>query len=168
MRLVTDLDVVQAQLRAARIPLDKIRAAIELARLNGIRILHGDYGVIAGGFDWMLDRRRRPEGVHPLGALVLAYQPPVGTDMPEPAAQVLEVGLAYVQGFADGFDRTPDTTPIGSVAKRLYGDGLEAGFELRFELTRRCGRCGSRHFRQDQCYLCEERRGDGLAQTGNA
>jgi hypothetical protein len=165
LHIVKDTEVIAAFLESARTPVDRIRAAIAWLGHHHpqLRILTGEYGVIPGMFAWQPDTRRRPGGVSPLGAVVLAYQPPVGGDLPDPAAKVLGVAIQYAEGFADGFDNEPSghfLRPEYPISRRSYCQGLEAGYALRFELTQQCPSCGSRHFNADPCPLCEEREGD--------
>jgi hypothetical protein len=156
VHLVTDGEVLAAYLEGAREPLDRIRAAVRWAESQGLRILHGDYGVLPR-LEWRVDPGRRPHGVSPLGAVVLAYQPPTGPDMPEPAAIALRVPIHWAEGFADGFDREITTRTLGPLTRRRYLEGHEAGAELRIEMTTRCRRDGVRHFKADECPVCEER-----------
>jgi hypothetical protein len=157
LKLVTELEVMRAYLRSAKTPLDKIRAAVHWAQQSGIRILHGDYGVIPSAEEWVVDEQRRPVGVSPLGAIVLAYQPDVTEDMPDPAAHVLGVSPAYAEGVADGFDRDLTGHFAGAVSRQHYLFGVEVGYMLRFDLTTRCERCSTSHLKADPCPLCEER-----------
>src|SRR5438105_3205110 len=88
-------------------PLDKLRAAIAEMERRGIRILHGERGVegsvISG--EWSVLTNRRPIGVSPLGAVLLHVQPDASRqDIADHAAQALGAGIAWVEGFADGFD----------------------------------------------------------------
>lgn len=142
--------------------LDMIRAAVVAAEDKGIRILHGDWGVLQGQLsgEWVVDPGRRPHmGVSPLGAVVLHYQPDARrNEMPDPAAEALGVGLAWAAGFADGFDSEATGYYLGSADRGLYLSGMEAGMEFRFELTAHCPECWTRHFRRDPCPLCRERR----------
>lgn len=160
LRVVGGPEVLAAYIQSARTPIDKIRAAIAWASETlGVRLLPGDYGVIPGpGGTWEVDRRRRPMGISPLGAVVLCYATENSKDMPDPAADVLGVPVAWVSGFEDGFDREMTGHWLGSVNRRRYLEGYETGMLLRFEFTRQCVRCGSRHFCVDRCPLCEERR----------
>lgn len=157
LKLVTDVEVMRAYLRAAKTPLEKIRAAVHWAQQSGIRILHGEYGVIASAQEWVVDEKRRPVGCSPLGAVVLAFQPPVDEDMPNPAATILGVSPVFAEGIADGFDREVTGHYAGSVSRQQYVFGLELGFRLRFELVTRCERCGSSQLKGWPCPLCEER-----------
>jgi hypothetical protein len=140
-------------------PLEAIRVSVAAAQAAGVRILHGDWGVLFGELseEWVVDPLRRPMGVSPLGAVVLYFQPGGPNTMPDPAAAALGVGLAWADGFSDGFDGEASGYYLGQLNKRLYLAGLEAGMEFRFELTVRCPACGTRHFRSDPCPLCEER-----------
>lgn len=157
LRAVTDRDVLLAYLSSAKTPLERVRGAIKWATEQvGVRILHGDYGVIASAGGWEVDERRRPVGVSPLGAVVLAYQPDKSRDLPDPAAEALGVSIHWAEGLADGFDKELTAHYLGSLARQQYLQGVEAGFALRFELTTNCSRCGSRHFKADRCPLCEE------------
>lgn len=147
-------------------PLDKVRAAVAHMEVLGIRILHGDWGVLRGELsgEWIPDPARRPMGVSPLGAVLVHLQQPDPRrgpmDVPDAAAEALRVGIAWTAGFADGFDKDPQAYYLGGSNRQLYLAGLEAGMELRFELTVRCP-CGTRHLRWEPCPLCEERRREG-------
>lgn len=159
MKLVTERDVLAAYLEGAKTPLDKVRASVHWAQQTlKLLIAHGDYGVIPTSDEWVIDDKRRPRRhVSPLGAVVLAYQPDPATDMPDPAATALGVPFQWAEGFQDGFDRNLSGTWLGSVSRRLYMEGVEAGMQIRFELTKVCDRCSTRHFREEPCPLCEER-----------
>lgn len=145
---------------------EMILAAVAEAERLGIRITHGDWGVIYGELsgEWVVDQKRRQgPGVTPLGAVVLAHQPAGGIDMPHPAAEVLGVRIAWAEGFSDGFDAEASAFFLGSADRHAYLDGLEAGMELRFALTVRCDVCYTRHFRANACPLCLERQRPGEA-----
>ena len=148
-------------------PADKIRAAIAEMERRQIRILQGERGVLPGllSGDWVMDPKRRPLGVSPLGAVLLHLQPDASRqDIADHAAQALGVGIAWVEGFADGFDGESSSYYLGGLERRQYHWGLETGFLIRFELTVACPECASRHFRCDPCPLCEEKmRRQGIA-----
>lgn len=156
VHLVTDPAVLAAYLEGAKDPLDRVRASVRWVETLGLRILHGDYGVLPC-LEWRPDPRRRPHGVSPLGAVALAYQPPVKLDVPEASAIALGVPLPWAEGFADGFDREIATRALGPLERRRYLEGHEAGAELRIEMTVRCRRDGSRHLKADPCPVCEDR-----------
>ena len=156
--VLIDVDVL-GWLASLRTPGEKIRAALERCRGQGVRILHGDYGVqVVGDSGWIVDPRRRPAGVNVLGAVCVAFQPLVSTlDPLLAAAATLEVTTVFAEGVQDGFDNVLPERPPSRAARRLYLDGTDLGHEIRHELTQRCEACGSRHFRADACPLCEER-----------
>lgn len=115
-----------------------------------------DLGVSMGPLSgtWMADRRPgHPVGVSPLGAALLALQPePLEVDegttvFEDPSgalARALEVSVAWVEGYGDGFQADPSAYWLGHADGADYRRGLEAGYEARHLISHECRECGTR------------------------
>jgi hypothetical protein len=79
----------------------------------------------------------RVQVISPLGAVLLARQPPI-PDADAALAHALGVGRLYVVGFDDGCaGQSPSVSMSGGTASRLYGDGFVAGAQFRAVMHRR-------------------------------
>ncbi len=79
----------------------------------------------------------RAAAISPLGALLLAHQPPIPL-ADEALAHLLGTSMIYVLGLDDGcVGATPSSTIARGPAARLYADGYTIGTELRALLHRK-------------------------------
>lgn len=117
-------------------PLTIIREAIATAHVVGITVRIGSYGVtlLAGAQSSRWVRDPREDGVDPIGAAILARQPPV-TDVDEAAAQAVNAPTPWVEGCAAGIARRERSIAWrSSIKARFYLAGYDAGTWLRSQL----------------------------------
>lgn len=122
-------------------PLTIIREAIAAARLIGVNVRIGSYGVQFTadnpGRPWMRDPRA--DGVDPIGAAILARQPQL-EDIDEAAADAVNAPIPWVVGCTDGMQRrTPGTAWSSSIKAGEYAAGYQAGAWLRMQLLQKVG-----------------------------
>lgn len=112
--------------------LERIREAIMHCRHAGIPVRIGDLGVApdpeSRRLDWKLTGAL---SVNPLGAALIAFQPPdlPGKNVFEAVALALGVELTTIAGIRDGLENRRPT-----VEGWDYADGYATGLQLRAEL----------------------------------
>lgn len=120
-------------------PIEILKYAVQHAHARRIRVRAGDLGVVCtsthGPVRWEPDPGRREDVVSPLGAVLLAEQPP-GADPHEAAAHALGIPLAWVMGLEDGLELAPkDPAWMASSRRALYEHGRESGVLLRLHVA---------------------------------
>lgn len=163
--VLLDVDV-SSWLASLRTPHERIRAAVERCRAQGVRVvmLCEHHGVtLAPGGGWHVDHRARPPGVSLAGAVCIAFQGVIETDEPTAdvtlaAADILGTSAPWVDGLLDGFGNQLAAVTYRGSARDLYRSGLDAGHDFRRELGTLCS-CGTRHFKDEACPLCDLRSG---------
>lgn len=116
-------------------PIEMIKEAVMGVRESGIRVHVGDFGVTAvsthGPDRWELDPLASEPGCNPIGAVVLAFQPP-SIDVPEAACQALGVSACWLEAFCDGVALAPRNSRwMQSRQRDLYQHGYESGTNFR-------------------------------------
>lgn len=150
---VVDVDVMEI-LRRAQTPEDKARAAIAICRQAGLRVaLTAASGVRADVDRWVVEAPDK-HSISILGAICYAMQPPVyyGDRPQNGAARAILCPVEYCLGLLDGFNGCPaHAVGTSRALNARYLAGLDSGYAMRFELTRRCDTCSSRHMEGDGC-----------------
>lgn len=151
--------------RDAATPLGRVRQAIRRAEAQGIRIIRlppaCGCGVEAGADGWVR-RPDCPQGVTPLGAILLVHQPDPEFHEGIPtsaAAMALNVSEPWCAGLEDGWGGAPtDRMAMGVHSATLYMAGYHAAARLFAERTVDCEICGHvRHRSETDCSGCLER-----------
>lgn len=129
--------ILHAQPRSPA-PVELIKEAVTGVRESGVRVHAGDFGVTAtsthGPDRWELDPLAREPGCNPIGAVVLAFQPPA-IDLPAAACQALGVSLCWLEAFCSGVALEPrDSMWMQSRQRDLYQNGYEGGCNFRIWL----------------------------------
>lgn len=136
-----------------------VLAAVHRARAEGIPLCFGDVGVKRGPLiaPWVIDRRRLTRGVNIAGALLLILRPVPEDDIEDPtgvAGRALGVGLAWISGLVDGWNRETHDLFVIKADREGYLCGYEVGQEARHAATLVCD-CGCRRFKAEpKCPGC--------------
>lgn len=119
-------------------PIEILKHAIAASREHDITVRVGPPGVVCGStygpVRWELDPRDREPVVDPIGAVLLAQQPPA-CDIPDAACQALGVNRAWYEGLCDGMVLDPkDARWLACTARATYLHGYESGALLRIHV----------------------------------
>lgn len=166
-RIGMGLSVAPWAERHERTCIGRVRQAIRRVQAQGIWVVQAtggrgnDYGVEATGQGWET-RVRRPFGVTPAGAILLAHQPDpeahegVHTAAAADAIQAREI---WVIGLEDGWRGEVMSSYRALAADgEFYRQGFEAGIVLRWEMQTVCEACGARRWNiEPDCTGCHER-----------
>lgn len=122
-------------------PVDLIRESVNAAAQLGITVSTiPDLGVhCTSQHPPCWEREGRADCVSPLGAVLIARQPPIPS-ADDALAHVLGVSVLWVIGFDDGCAKqAPSTAFANGPARLLYAQGFEAGTTFRAVMHRRAG-----------------------------
>lgn len=119
-------------------PIEMIKEAVTGVRGKGIHVHADDFGVSATSMEgpdhWELDPLARRRGCNPIGAVLLAFQPP-SVDVPEAACLALGVSACWLEAFCDGVAIAPRNSRwMQSRQRDLYQNGFESGTNFRIWL----------------------------------
>lgn len=140
-------------------------AAIHEARHAGIPLRFGDLGVVRGpgAAPWIIDRGGDVRGVNLAGLLLVLLRPTPDDDLEDftaAAGRAIGVGLAWISGAVDGWNRESHDAVALKADREKYLLGYETGLECRLLATLVCDHCGSRRFRSEAvCPGCDRREG---------
>lgn len=122
-----------------RAPVEVIKEALIWARVRGIPVGTGEYGVACNsiGYPARWERDRLRDAVCPLGAVILMRQPAC-PHLPYAAAEALGVHQAWVEGFAAGVDlQVAPAAWVKSACRDLCLHGFQTGAVMRLYMSGR-------------------------------
>lgn len=130
-----------AIVRSARVsppPVEVIKDSVELARMQGLRVRIGSPGVVCvsthGARHWEVDPLERDGAIDPIGAVLLAEQPPA-CELHDAARLALDVPRAWVDGVCAGMAlEAKDPAWMASPKRNLFLHGFETGVTLRIHV----------------------------------